>query len=177
MLLVVLVLPACTGGETPRPSAALTRSASASVSPSAPPLQPSEPFDRTLVVLSDGDDEVELPVYDAAGPAARQRGLMEREDLPDGTGMVFRFPEETSGAFWMWQTPLPLSIAFFDADGAIVALLDMQPCLQPPSSECPRYDPGASYVGALEVEQGTFDELGVDESWTVEVPGELPPAS
>jgi uncharacterized membrane protein (UPF0127 family) len=38
--------------------------------------------------------------------------------------------------------------------------MDMEPCEEDP---CPVYDPGVSYWGALEVNQGAFDRLGVEE--------------
>ena len=89
----------------------------------------------------------------------RRVGLMGRTNLPAGAGMAFLFPEPTGGSFWMKDTLIPLSIAFWDEDGAIVAILDMQPCRD---DDCPSYDPGVDFVGALEVNQGFFDEHRID---------------
>jgi uncharacterized membrane protein (UPF0127 family) len=80
--------------------------------------------------------------------------------------MVFRFPELTDGGFWVKDTPLPLSIAFWGADGRIVAILDMEPC---PTDPCPIYRPGASYDTALEMRRGWFDEHGVEIGDRVEL--------
>ena len=90
----------------------------------------------------------------------RQQGLMFRESLADDSGMVFMFFEEHSGGFWMKNTRIPLSIAFFDENGIILEILDMDPCTEDP---CEIYDPGVSYYGALEVNQGMFDEWGVEK--------------
>lgn len=140
------------------------------------PLQASEPFGLTTVTLRapDGDDAVAVPSYDAFEPETRQRGLMHRESLPAGAGMVFRFPAEHRGGFWMRNTLIPLSIAYFAADGEVLAVMDMPPCTQDP---CPSYDPGVAYSGALEVNRGFFDEIGLTPGWRVEVPEDLPPAS
>ena len=56
--------------------------------------------------------------------------------LGGADGMLFRFGADHSGSFWMKDTILPLSIAFFAGDGAFVSATDMEPC--PPDSEsCP----------------------------------------
>jgi hypothetical protein len=59
----------------------------------------------------------------------------------------------------MKDTLIPLSIAFWDERDRIVAILDLDPCREDP---CPVYSPGASYVGAVEANQGYFDRHGVE---------------
>lgn len=122
----------------------------------------------------DRSEVVRLRVEDAHGPETRRIGLMHRPQLPPRSGMLFRFPSDDSGGFWMKNTLVPLSIAFFDAEGLILATLDMEPC---GSGPCPSHDPGVPYRGALEVNQGLFDRIGVERGWTVELPDGLPPAS
>lgn len=136
-----------------------------------PPLQPSEPFDLAVLTLSGAAEQVRVPVYVAFDTATRRRGLMGRESLPAGTGMVFVFPDDRRGGFWMKDTLIPLSIAFYDASGEVLAVLDMEPCEADP---CPLYDPGVTYRGALEVNQGYFDQIGLEEGWTVTLPEGLP---
>ena len=96
---------------------------------------------------------------DVAGTAPeQQRGLMGLEVLPADEGMAFVFTEPVNSTFWMKDTLIPLSIAFYDDRGRIVSLLDMEPCRVEP---CPLYSPGAAYRGALEVNRGAFDRWGV----------------
>jgi uncharacterized protein len=111
---------------------------------------------RAVIATSEGKVAVHVEVADTEG--ARRRGLMGRESLDDEAGMVFVFPETTRGPFWMKDTLIPLSIAFYGDDGRILRILDMEPCRQDP---CPLYDPGVSYRGALEVNRGAFDRWGV----------------
>ena len=103
---------------------------------------------------------VRVPVEIAETDAARQLGLMHRASLPPNAGMAFVFDEESSGGFWMKNTLIPLSIAFYDADGKIRRILDMEPCRADP---CPVYEPGVTYRGALEVNKGAFRRWGVKE--------------
>ena len=107
-----------------------------------------------------------IPVEVADSREERRVGLMHRESLPEDEGMVFLFPETTEGGFWMKNTLIPLSIAFFDSRGRIVRILDMEPCRRDP---CPIYDPGVPYAGALEVNRGAFRRWGVSEGDVLEV--------
>lgn len=87
------------------------------------------------------------------------RGLMERTDLAGYDGMLFKFDSDNTGGFWMKDTPLPLSIAYFDAAGQLVSTADMAPCVNMPS--CPSYAAARAYRWALEVPQGALRGLGV----------------
>jgi uncharacterized protein len=88
----------------------------------------------------------------ALTPAQQQRGLMLRKKAP-ADGMLFVFAEDTRGGFWMKNTLVPLTIAFFDRAGKRVRKLSMTPCRKDP---CAIYDPGARYRFALEL--GASDE-------------------
>lgn len=100
----------------------------------------------------------ELRVEIANGPEERARGLMGRTSLDADRGMAFLFEEPVINAFWMKNTRIPLSIAFWDADARIVDVLEMTPC---PEDPCPIYRPGAPYVGAVEANAGYFAKHGV----------------
>ena len=85
----------------------------------------------------------------------RQQGLMFRQNLPDGEGMLFIFERDEILSFWMRNTYIPLSIAFITYDGRIVDIKDMYPLDETSvtSSRSVRY--------ALEVPQGWFSRAGV----------------
>lgn len=129
---------------------------------------PSPSFNRGTVIIDTRDGTTLLHVFVAQTEQERERGLMGVRSLEPDEGMVFIFFEPTTGGFWMKDTLIPLSIAFFDVDGKILKILDMKPC-PAATKACPIYTPGVSYLGALEVNQGTFDRLGVTEGDTVHV--------
>lgn len=91
----------------------------------------------------------------AATRGDRSRGLMFRESLPEDHGMLFIYPDEAHLAFWMRNTPLPLSIAFADGGGRILRIADMEPWSETlvPSGRPARY--------ALEMNRGWFERRGV----------------
>lgn len=77
----------------------------------------------------------------------RTLGLMHRKRAPRD-GMLFVFPYDTTGGFWMKNTLVPLKILFYDAGGKRVRKLSMTPCRQ---ESCPVYDPRRRYRFALEL--------------------------
>lgn len=121
---------------------------------------PSPTFAMATVLLEGDEGSTLLQVEVAETDEQRALGLMHRKSLPEDHGMVFVFFEPHRGGFWMKNTLIPLSIAFFDVDGRIRKILDMEPCKADP---CPTYDPGVSYMGALEVNQGSFERWGIEE--------------
>ena len=87
--------------------------------------------------------------------ASRTMGLMHRTALAPNAGMLFVFEEAAVHCMWMKNTPLPLSVAFIDAGGAIVNIADMQPHTE--TSHCAARP--ARF--ALEMAQGWFAERGI----------------
>lgn len=102
----------------------------------------------------------EVCLLAATTPEQRERGLMEVTDPELGgyDGMLFEYPDEVDGSFWMRNTPTPLSIAFFDEDGRLVSTTDMEPCGD--RADCPGYPADQPFAYALEVPQGLLDDVG-----------------
>lgn len=121
-------------------------------------------FDTATAYIETEDDTALFNVEVADTPEERAYGLMNRKSLPEDSGMLFVFFEPSSGGFWMKDTLVPLSIAFFDHDGKITAIYDMDPCTKEP---CRSYRPRKPYWGALEVNQGVFEEHGIEVGDTV----------
>jgi hypothetical protein len=135
---------------------ALLLVALASCAPSNAEAPP--PPTGTQIVIRTGTGDVRVNVEVADDESERAVGLMDRESLPDERGMAFLWTDPIRASFWMKDTLIPLSIAFWDEGRHIVAILDMDPCRGDP---CPTYDPGVEFVGALEVNLGFFDDHGV----------------
>jgi uncharacterized membrane protein (UPF0127 family) len=109
-------------------------------------------------------------VWLATTDAERERGLMQVTGLGGAAGMLFRFGSDQSAAFWMKDTLIPLSIAFFRQGGPFVSATDMEPC-PPTAPGCPTYPADAPYADAIEVPKGNLPALGIGPSSRLTVTG------
>ena len=120
---------------------------------------------RQVEVRSDGGRASELSVEIADSPALRSRGLMFRSTLGESEGMLFEYTGETSGGFWMRNTYIGLDIAFLDADGVVLAVLQGEP------ESLETIGPGQPYRYVLEVNRGWFERMGFGPGDRVTVGG------
>ena len=152
-----------------RPFAALALAACALLAAPMPASAQSpdgKPQSLPITTLKVGPHAVAAEV--ASTPDQRSLGLMYRFSLPADHGMLFVFPEPQPLAFWMRNTYIPLSIAFIDAEGRILNVVEMAP--RSDASHPSRGD--ALY--ALEMRKGWFADRGIGPG--TRVTG-LPPAS
>ena len=124
-------------------------------------------FTRVAATVTTAEGEqCELCLWLADTPSERADGLMFVTDLGPADGMAFLYPRPHTGRFWMKNTVLPLSIAFFDPDGAYLDAFDMEPCTADP---CPPYPTPAGFTVAIETERGGLEELGIGPGSTLEL--------
>ena len=114
--------------------------------------------DRVLVRIRTGTDTVTVVAGVADTDPERRAGLSDRTHLDPAEGMAFLLHHPVRVGFWMKDTQIPLSIAFWGPGGRIVSIMDMPPCRANP---CPSFRPKAAFVGALEVNRGFFRDRGV----------------
>lgn len=100
----------------------------------------------------------------ARTPVQRSKGLMGRTSLAPDHGMLFVYssPRREDHGFWMYQTLIPLDIAYLDKSGVIGSILQMTPCLSERGSECPSYPAGVAFSLALEMNRGYFQTHGIE---------------
>ena len=167
---VLTVLAGCGDDDTPAQAAAAgTRATTASTGPAPAGCAGPDDVRRPL----DGFGEVGFRVDGrdgstsagcallAADPEARAQGLMGQRDLRGYDAMVFRYERPTTGGFYMFDTVLPLSIAFIGADGAVVSSTDMDPCQEEVAAACPTIKAEGPYLHAVEVAQGGLRDIGI----------------
>ncbi len=125
----------------------------------ADPAVVPEGFERVAATVTEADGTVcDVCLWLADDDDRRARGLMFVTDLGDADGMAFRYDAPRTGNFWMKNTLLPLSIAFFDAGGTYMDAFDMEPCTADP---CPTYRTPSEFLIAIETVQGGLPELGI----------------
>ncbi len=135
----------------------------------------SAPDETATVALipSGGGERVEVEVEIADDIFEVTRGLMYRTELAEDQGMLFVFSDEQQRSFWMKNTFIPLSIAYIDSEGRIVDIQKMEPVnngQNVPDAELPRYVSAEPAMYALEVNQGFYEERGIEVGDTAEIP-------
>ncbi len=107
----------------------------------------------------------EVHVELATTPESRAQGLMFREDLAAGDGMLFVYPEPGSPSFWMRNTLIPLDLMFFDPAG------DMRHVHFSAQPHDETAIPGGNNIQfVLEVPAGDIKRLGLGADTTIRHP-------
>lgn len=117
----------------------------------APPSAALPPAGHAWVIF--GADTVLAEVARTADE--RAEGLMYREEVPDGTGMLFVFSDSKVRSFWMANTYVPLDIAYMNPSFRIVDIVAMEPLVTD------SYPSAAPAMYGLEVRQGWFGDQGI----------------
>jgi len=123
------------------------------------PGRPGPPAGYAWIVF--GADTVLAEV--AATAEERAEGLMYRDEVPDGTGMLFVFSDSRVRSFWMANTYVPLDLAYMDPAFRIVDIVQMEPLVTE------SYVSSAPAMYGLEVRQGWFSEQGIEEGAQAEI--------
>lgn len=103
-----------------------------------------------------------LQVEIAETEEQQAHGLMYRKSMPENHGMIFVFKDSKIRSFWMKNTLIPLSIAYFDENRTLVDIQDMKPVKEAKSlmavetENLPSYPSSGPAMYALEVNQGWF---------------------
>lgn len=148
-----------------RAAAVLLLATACSDSPASPPGS-NPPGVNTLTV-----NGATVKVAIAATRASRAQGLMGVTRMAADSGMLFVFADDRQRSFWMKDTPMPLSIAFLDANKQVIFLADMTPNTTTPVGG---FNAGPMRY-AIEVNQGWFASHGVAPGMyaTFSLPGGL----
>ena len=157
LVLMALLSAGCASAEGEDPGEASAPEAGNATASDQQERRP--PSGRAWVIF--GADTVVAEI--ARTPDERAEGLMYREDLPDGTGMIFLFDDSQVRSFWMQNTYLPLDIAYMDAALSVVDIHAMTPL----TTE--GYESAAPAMFALEVPQGWFSAHGIAVGSTAEL--------
>ena len=124
------------------------------------PPQPTSALPTTQIKLGNQTFTLEI----ANDFNTRAFGLMKRDSMPDGHGMIFVFAREQVLPFHMKNTRIPLDIVFVDANGRIVTIKQMKPYdLNVTSSDRPA-------KWAIELNKGAADAAGVKVGDQLEIP-------
>lgn len=94
--------------------------------------------------------------------AERARGLMYRDAMDTGRGMLFIHEAEEPQAYWMKNTKIPLDILYFDNGRTLVSQQrDVPPCSL--GDACPSYPSNVPARYVLELNAGEAARLKLQD--------------
>ena len=90
------------------------------------------------------------------------RGLMFRDSLPPGHGMLFFYPANAKHQHWTYQVKFPIDTIWMDGDHTVVEIVaNMPPCTAKAAGECELYGGKQLSHYSLEVPAGFAAKNGV----------------
>ena len=81
-------------------------------------------LEKEILIVNSNGEIKKFNVEIADNNETRSKGFMWRENIPDGTGMLFVWKKEAYRNFWMKNTPTSLDILFFDGDGKFLNVVE-----------------------------------------------------
>ena len=107
-----------------------------------------------------GGQRYEVEIAD--NDASRAQGLMFRDKMADGHGMLFIHDYEEPQAYWMKNTRIPLDILYFDDARRLVSQQrDVPPCSA--GDACPPYPSFKPARYVLELNAGQAAKLKLED--------------
>lgn len=122
------------------------------------------PEEKIIKTVKIGDGIFYVEVADT--PEKRVKGLMLRESLDNGKGMLFEFQDEFPRSFWMKDTLIPLDIIFISKDKVIVNITTAGPCQTMP---CKSYSSGKPAMYVLEINAGEASKKNIKIGDSIEI--------
>ena len=145
-----------------------------------------------LTISSGSENDITVQVEVADEVSERSQGLMCRESIPPGTGMLFTYDTDRSSGFWMFNSYAPIDILYLDQSGHMVDKITMSPCTRGSvggsetddewrtrcATEANDYVPSGSWRNTLELPAGWLEAQGlggplgleITVSWTIPSP-------
>jgi uncharacterized membrane protein (UPF0127 family) len=124
--------------------------------PAQEPL--AESFDSDVLVIVARDACYRFDIYLAVSPQQQRRGLMFVRELPEWTGMLFVYADESYRSMWMRNTYIPLDMVFARGDGSVT---NVARDTVPLSERSVSSSEPAAFV--LELNAGTTLRLAIDD--------------
>ena len=130
-----------------------------------PPTAGPEVLGMRTVKLPNGQEiraEVEMT------PEEMQKGMMFRDSLPRGQGMLFIHQTPGLYTYWMYKVEIPLDMIWMDQHRNIVEIsADTPPC-KTKASGCDKYGGHQQAQFVLELGGGEAKRLGLHDGDTLE---------
>lgn len=117
------------------------------------------------VELRGPEGKARFTVEVADDGAERAQGLMFRETMPTGAGMLFVYDAPQRASFWMKNTLIPLDMIFADPSGRVTRVHS-----QAVPGDTTPIDGGDGVQYVLEINGGLAARMGISAGWEIRHP-------
>lgn len=126
---------------------------------------------RMLTIHTGDGGRVAVKVELAQSPEEKIMGLMFRQELGHGRGMLFVYESPQPLTFWMKNMQISLDILFIGEDLSINHIeSDVPPCHAQDDTDCPQYGSDKPTLYVLEVPAGMVAAEGIELGDRVSLP-------
>ena len=108
-----------------------------------------------------------LELEKADEPEERRKGLMNRETLENGTGMIFVWEDSENRSFWMKDTYIPLDMIFVTAEKTIRTIKEADPEPNVSDEQLKTYSSEGPVRYVIEARQNFTERKGIEEGHSV----------
>jgi len=105
---------------------------------------------------------IDIKVELAVTPEDKSLGLMYRENLKEGRGMLFIYEKSSPVSFWMKNMLISIDMIFIGEDLEIKHIAHNVPPCPPEETRCPTYRPPVPVKYVLEVPSGYSEKNEVN---------------
>lgn len=118
-----------------------------------------EDLNATIVTLPNGK---KIMAETMRTPETMARGMMFRDALPEGRGMLFVHESEGRYPYWMFNCKVPLDIIWMNKNRQVVEIsLNTPPCPSTNPAECPSYGGHQNAQYVLELNGGAAIQYAI----------------
>lgn len=120
-------------------------------------------FEKKSIIV--GGQSLHVEIADTG--AKQEQGLMNRNSLKDGEGMLFVFEDARARTFWMKNTFVDLDIGFFDKNKKLFDIQTMKASPSVMETHLQTYQSQGPALYALEVPAGWFGRKKIKKGSTL----------
>lgn len=118
----------------------------------------------SVTIINQDSERVSFRVEVPKTSDGFMKGLMFRESLPAGSGMLFIYPDSALRSFWMKNMLIPLDIIFIDENLTVRKVVHAVPCVKEP---CEIYSSGSEAKYVLEINENLAERRSIKEGGRV----------
>lgn len=122
-----------------------------------------------VTFLPDNSTSLTITCKVASSPEQLLKGLMYKEKLSKGEGMLFVFDYPRNVSYWMKNVLIPLDIIFLDENCTVINIENAEVEANASDDELKRYHSVSPAKWVVEINQGLCNSYGIEKGTEVSI--------